>query len=269
MIKLARSFKSNRTAVGVALLATMAILAAGCSSSSSGSSATTTTSKPAASATTTTATSSSSTTTTTAAASTTTTTSAAALGSTLLAKFESGEHATFLATYKITSGATKELTSLTIGQQSPDQIFKGTTASGAFELLTLGTKGYLCSQSGGAGWTCFDETAANPDAELFALYEPAKYLPYFQAAASAAGAHTSYSSMSVGGFPLSCITVSGAPNENGSGTFCVTAQGVLGYVSWTGAAVSDSGSFEISSFSTSVPAGEFNLPATPTAIPTA
>jgi hypothetical protein len=47
----------------------------------------------------------------------------------------------------------------------------------------------------------------------------------------------------------------------------VTAQGVLGYVSWTGATAATSGSFEITSYSTSVPAGEFTLPATPTKLP--
>jgi hypothetical protein len=47
----------------------------------------------------------------------------------------------------------------------------------------------------------------------------------------------------------------------------VTDQGVLGYVAWTGATASDNGSFEITSYSTSVPANEFTLPATPTTIP--
>jgi hypothetical protein len=102
---------------------------------------------------------------------------------------------------------------------------------------------------------------------LFALYEPNKYLPYFQAAANAQGAHTSYSSMTLNGYSLSCLSVTGAPNETGTGKFCVTAQGVLGYVQWTGAKASQGGSFEITNYSTSVPANEFTLPATPTTVP--
>jgi hypothetical protein len=104
-------------------------------------------------------------------------------------------------------------------------------------------------------------------ADLFALYQPNYYLPYFQAAAKAAGGQVSYSSKSVNGLSLSCVSVTGATNEKGTGTFCVTSQGVLGYVSWTGTTAADAGSFEITSFSTTVPAGEFTLPATPTTIP--
>jgi len=184
-----------------------------------------------------------------------------------LSKFQSGEHATFIASYKITSSASKELTTLTIAQQSSDQVFKGTTSSGSFEFLTLGAKSYLCSQSGSGAATCFSSGATNPESELFSIYEPSRYLPYFEAAASAAGGTATYSTKSVNGYPLSCITASGVKGENGSGTFCVTAQGVLGYVAWTGTSASESGSFEITSYSTTIPANEFTLPATPTTIP--
>ena len=271
MTKLAGSFKSKRTVVG-AFLVLIAVVAAGCSSSSTGSNSTTTTSGAASSTTTattaaTTTTAASSSTTTTIAASSTTTTLSSSSFSGLLSKFQSGEHATFVATYKITSGASKELTSLTLAQQSPDQLFKGSTSTGTFEFLTLGTKSYLCSQSASAAATCFNSGASNPEAEMFSLYEPSKYLPYFEAAASAAGGHATASTKTVNGYPLSCVTVSGAANENGTGTFCVTGQGVLGYVAWTGTTAADSGSFEITSYSTTVPSGEFALPATPTSIP--
>jgi len=267
-IKLAVNFRFRRSIAGAALVA-VAGLAASCSSSSTGSGTTTTTSGPAASSTTatTTTTTPSSTTATTKAVSTTSTTSAGSSGSSLLSKFQSGEHATLLASYKISSSTSKDLTTLTVAQQSPDQVFKGTTSSGSFEFLRLGTKSYLCSQSGSGAAMCFSSGATNPEAELFSLYEPSRYLPYFQEAASAAGGTASYSTKSVNGYSLSCITVSGAKDENGSGTFCVTAQGVLGYVAWTGTSASESGSFEITSYSTTVPANEFALPAKPTTIP--
>ena len=270
MIKLARNSKPSRIAAGFALATVVAILAAGCSSSSTGSTTTTsasTTTTAAANSTTTTTSAANSTTTTVANSTTTTTTSSGSSGSSLLSKFQSGEHATFIATYKITSGSSKSLTSLTIAEQPPDSLFGGTTTTGTFKLITLGTKSYICSGAAGSGAACFSEAAAGSLAGLFALYQPNYYLPYFQAAAKANGAQVSYSSKSVNGFSLSCVTVAGATNEKGTGTFCVTDQGVLGYVSWTGATAASAGSFEITSYSTTVPSGEFTLPATPTTIP--
>ena len=82
-------------------------------------------------------------------------------GSSLLSKFQSGEHATFIATYKITSGSSKSLTSLTIAEQPPDSLFGGTTDSGTFKLITLGTKSYICTGgTGGTGATCFSAAAS-------------------------------------------------------------------------------------------------------------
>ncbi|GEM_PF-1035471 len=267
MIKLARNSKPSRIAAGFVLATVAAILAAGCSSSSTGS--TTTTSASSSTTTTSAATSSTVTTTTVAPSSSTTTTSAGASGSGLLSKFQSGQQATFIATYKVTSGASKSLTSLTIAQQPPDSLFGGSSSSGTFELITLGKKSYICSgqTSAGSGGMCISEGATSSEADLFKIYEPNFYLPYFQAAAKASGGQVSYSSKTVSGISLSCVSVSGEAGETGTGTFCVTDQGVLGYVAWTGATASQNGSFEITSYSTSVPANEFTLPATPTTIP--
>ena len=109
---------------------------------------------------------------------------------------------TFIATYKITSSsATDKLTSLTIAQQSPNQLFKAVTSTGTFEFLTIGTKSYLCSQTA-SKWICLNGGKSLPEADLFAVYEPGTYLPLVQAAAKD-GAHASYSSKTVNGFPLS------------------------------------------------------------------
>ena len=267
MIRLARNIKPSRVAAGLALVTVAAIVAAGCSSSST---PTTTTTASASSTTSTTSTATSSTTTTTtAAASSTTTTSAGASGSGLLSKFQAGQQATFIATYKVTSGTSTSLTSLTIAQQGSDSLFGGTSSSGKFELVNLGKKSYICSgqTSSGTGGMCLSEGAAASEADLFKMYEPGYYLPYFQAAAKASGGQVSYSSKSVNGISLSCVSVTDPTGKTGTGTFCVTDQGVLGYVAWTGATAADNGSFEITSYSTSVPASEFTLPATPTTIP--
>jgi hypothetical protein len=264
MTEAARHFTRNRRFAGIALLVVVAG-AAGCSSASTGSTTTTTTAAPRASSTTSTSTAPTTTSSTTSTSTSSTTTIAAsnAFASSLLNKFQSSERATFVATYKLTS-ATHSLSSLTIAQQSPNELFEGTSSTGTFQLFSLGTKSYICSKSA-ATTSCFSTAAETSEAELFAAYEPGTYLPYFEAAASAAGAHTSTSSRTVNGFALSCVTVSGLKGETGTGTFCVTSQGVLGYVSWTG--TSSSGSFEIESYSTSVPAGEFTLPAKPTTVP--
>ena len=136
------------------------------------------------------------------------------------------------------------------------------TSTGTFEFLTIGTKSYLCSQTAGK-WICLNGGKSLPEADLFAVYEPGTYLPLVQAAAKD-GAHASYSTKTVNGFPLQCVTVTGATGQQGTGTFCVTSQGVLGYVSYSGTA-SGSGSFSITNFSGSVPGSDFTLPAKPTA----
>ncbi|MFZ2058586.1 MAG: hypothetical protein WAV54_14360 [Acidimicrobiales bacterium] len=261
MIRLGTSFRPNRIAAGLALLTTVAVLAAGCSSSSTS----TTTTKPHSSSTTTTAAPSTSTTTTPSGSSSTTTTPSGPSGSALLGKFKSGENATFVATYKFTS-STQELTSLTMARQGSDSLFKGTTSSSNFELITTGGKSYLCMTPSSGSASCYKETgSASSLAGIFDAYSSSTYLPYFQEAASASGGHATYSSKTVNGIPLSCVSVSNAGGN--AGTFCVTAQGVLGYVSWSGTTTTDSGSFELESYSTSVPSDEFTLPATPTTIP--
>ena len=241
------------TVLGVLVVA--GALASACGSSSS--SGSTTTAPP------TTAGASS----TTSPSTTSTTTAASGLsGTAFLGRFQSGQHATFIATYKITSSATHKLTTLTIAQQSPDSVFSGVSGPDTFEFLTIGSKSYLCSHAVNK-WICLNGGKSNPEAALFDLYQPGKYLPYVQAAVNKVGAHATYSTKTVNGFPLSCVSVTGAPHENGTGTFCVTSQGVLGYVSYTGSTPSENGSFEITSYSTTVPAKEFVLPAKAISLP--
>ena len=246
---------TRRAVTGLGVLVLAGALASACGGSSS--SGTTTTSPPTTSAGS--STTSPSTTATTAAGS-------GLSGTAFLGRYQSGQHATFIATYKITSSATHKLTTLTIAQQSPNSVFSGVSGPDTFEFLTIGTKSYLCSHAVNK-WICLNGGKSNPEAALFDLYQPGKYLPYVQAAVNKAGAHATYSTKTVNGFQLSCVSVTGAPHENGTGTFCVTSQGVLGYVSYTGTSPSQNGSFEITSYSTTVPASEFVLPAKPIAIP--
>ena len=252
---------TRRAVTGLGALVAAGLLATACGSSAS--SGTSTTAAPG----TTAAGSTGTTPTTTGASGSTTTTSGSSLGASFLGKFQSGAHATFTATYKITSGSSaSKLSSLTIAQQSPNSLFKGVSGGSTFEFLSIGTKSYLCSQTAGK-WICLNGGKSNPEASLLTVYQPGAYLPYVQAAAKAHGATATYSTKSVNGFSLSCVSVTGAKGEQGTGTFCVTAQGVLGYVAWSGNTPANSGSFEITDYSTSVPGSDFTLPAKPTSIP--
>jgi len=242
---LVRGLNKSRTSM-LALMIGGALLAAGCSNS--GSSGTTTTQAP-------------TTTTTPSGSSSTTTTTQSNPAEGLLGKFQSGEHATFTASYKITS-ATSPGSTLTIAQQPPNSLFKITTSSSTTEFIQTSGKTYLCSEIV-SKWSCYSEGASSPEAALVKLYEPQTYLPYFQAAARAAGGHATYSQKTVNGLSLSCIAVTGVTGEEGTATVCVTAQGILGLVSSTAGKGS---SFEIQSYSGSVSGNAFVLPAKPTSL---
>lgn len=264
MILKTTSLGARRTVTGFAALLAAGVLAAACSSSASPSTTSTAAPNTTAGSTGTTATTSGSSTTTTTSSTTTTTSTNSSLLTTL-GKFKSGEHATFAATYKVTTtGSADKLTGLTIAQQSPDSLFKVDSSTGTFELITIGAKTYLCALTAGK-WTCLNGGKSDPEAALFDFYEPGTYLPEVEAAVKAQGAQATYSTKTVNGFPLSCISVTGAKGEKGTGTFCVTAEGALGYVSY--ASASGSGSFEITSFATSVPSADFTLPAKVTSLP--
>lgn len=241
--------------IGVAAgLLALAALAAACGSSSS-------------STTTTTAASGGGTTTATtgAAGGSTTTTSAGGGGgaAAFVNKFKGGSNQTFTASYKVTD-STGKVTSFTIAQQPPNSSFSVTSTSGKVQFITTGGKSYYCLQHSGS-WTCLSAGAATASySELFKVVQPGTYLPYLQAAAAAEGGHVTTSSKTVNGIDMSCVTVSGAKGQTGSGTYCVTSDGVLGYVQSSSSA---GGTVELTSYSSSVPSGSFTLPATPTSMP--
>ena len=257
---------ARRAVTGCVALVAAGVLAAACSSSSSPSTSTTAAPGTTAAPTTTVAGSTGTPTTTAGGSSTTTTTSANSSLLSTLEKLKSGEHQTFAATYKVsTTGSSDKLTSLTIAQQSPNTLFEAVTSTSTVEILTIGAKSYLCSETGGK-WTCLNGGKSDPETAMFAFYEPGTYLPEVEAAVKAQGAQATYSAKTVNGFALSCISVTGAKGEKGTGTFCVTAQGVLGYVSYS-STTGGSGNFELTKYATSVPSSDFTLPATVTTLP--
>jgi hypothetical protein len=166
----------------------------------------------------------------------------------------------------------------------------GTGATGATGTGTTGTTGATGSTgtkatgaTGSSGtsapgqWNCVKFSAADGAsyADLFQAYTGAYVLDALQAysgVAALVGVTIKSSTMTVNGFALSCIVVSsssgstGSTGNNSGGTWCVTQQGLLGYVSDSG----DSSAFEIKSYSASPPASLFQAPAgaTITTVPT-
>lgn len=244
----------RQAAVVTAAMLAVGLLAAACSSSSSSSTTTTT--------------SGGGTTTTTSGGGKTTTTGAGggsgANGSAFLNRFKTGQHATFSASYKVTSSGKTGITSFSLVQQPPNSKFVVAVSSGTVEFITTGGKSYYCIQHGGA-WTCLNGGAtASMAAAAFSFAQPGTYLPAIEAAAAAKGGHASNSTKTVNGVAVQCVSVNGAAGQTGTATYCVTAQGVLGYVQVTGIRTT---TFEITNYSTSVGSGEFTLPAKPPSIP--
>lgn len=245
---------ARRVVASVAALAAVGLLAAACGSSSS---STTTTAAAASGATTTTAASGATTTT---AGGTSAMTKALAFAT----KFKSGEHATYTATYKVTSSTTSKVTTFSITQQGANSKFEVTSGTGVVSFITVGGKGYYCEQSSSTT-SCFDAGSTGASMEAaFSEFQSSDYLPEIEALATAHGAHLSYSTRTVNGIPAQCVTATGLTGETGSGTFCVTSSGVLALVQTTG---THAGSFELTSYSTSVPSDAFTLPAKPTSLP--
>ena len=139
-------------------------------------------------------------------------------------------------------------------------------ASPTVDIIVNSTGEYSCTPpdtSGTAGkgtWAC--QMLAPGDAEqqnaIFDLYTPAHWINFlkgFSLAAGFAGDKVTSSTMTVNGFPMSCVDFS-TPGEAGESTICTTAEGILGYVKVAG----DTTSFEIKSYTSSPPASLFELP---------
>jgi hypothetical protein len=179
-------------------------------------------------------------------------------------KLQSGAATTFEATYVTTGSAPA---TIVYAVQPPKGVAFTDTPSGGtgdttpVHLVVNASGEYACSQSGsGTQWSC--EKLGTADAatqnQLFDFYTPTHWIAFlrdFSLAAGIAGDKVSSSTMTVNGFPLSCVDFV-ASGVAGTSTVCSTAQGILGYVN----VASSSTSFEIKAFSASPPASLFELP---------
>jgi hypothetical protein len=164
-----------------------------------------------------------------------------------------GKSSTFEAVYTYTSSGKQQ--TITFAQQPPKSLFKvGTTGL----VLNDGTKTYVC----GSG-NCYasSSTSADPLASLTYLFDGQTFLDSVQAysataaALAAEGITLTFSTGTYAGQPSKCVTVTSSKAATKAFTWCVASNGIL--ASWT----SSSGSFTLTSYTTSPPASDFSLPA--------
>lgn len=154
--------------------------------------------------------------------------------------------ATFQVVYKTTYAGHSQ--SVTFAQEPPKLLIKTTSGS----LIETGTETLFCSPGSciGVGGT------SDPLAPLQNLFSPTTAVGFFhqaaaEAAAKLAGYSVKFSSTTFGGLASECasVAVSGVSEK-----YCVSRNGLLTY------AGSSAGSVELTSYSGSVPGGEFTPP---------
>ena len=190
-------------------------------------------------------------------------------------KIQSGEAKPFEATYVTTGDNPPTVVyavqppkglSFTNTPSSTSSAGTGGSSAPSLDIIVNSSGEYSCTPpdtSGSAGkgtWSCQMLSPGNADEQnaIFDFYTPAHWINFlkgFSLAAGFAGDKVTSSTMTVNGFPMSCVDFA-TPGEAGESTICTTAQGILGYVKVAG----DSTSFEIKSYTSSPPASLFELP---------
>ncbi|MGO9557531.1 MAG: hypothetical protein ACLPQS_14065 [Acidimicrobiales bacterium] len=203
---------------------------------------------------------------TSAGATSTTPTTTAASGSSALAalasKLSSGQSATFLAKYNLSGTESGHALNGTfeIAHSGTSSLFGFDETAGQFEEIASGGKSTICAYVGGK-WECFTGSEAAAFSGAVTSFENV-YSSKAELAglkAEETGAYdVSSSTQTVGGQSASCATFKTHTN-NGSYTFCITAQGEMAEVK----ASTSTGSvtLTLSSYSTSVPSSTFTPPA--------
>ncbi len=162
----------------------------------------------------------------------------------------SGKNATFKATYASNGGGSSQ--NITIEQQPPASAV--ITSTGSF--ISDGTKSYFCSTSSGATVCITAAAGTNPASAIVQAFSPDTVLGTIHGveamiAAKAAGVNVSFSTQTFAGQDADCMTVT----QNGqTAKYCVTHSGILAY------AGTDADNFQLTDFSSSVSASDFQPP---------
>lgn len=171
---------------------------------------------------------------------------------------------TFLAAYSFsdTVHADTPSGSYVVAQQGSDDLVAVHEPIGKIEQIGVGGKTYLCNESVGfLGWSCIYGPGvqhAQADLEFADIFT----LIGTKAALDALKAHqgaTTTSTGTVDGHSVACAE--STPGASNALTVCVLADGVLAEFESQSAA--GTRKVVLTSFSTSVPSGEFTLPAKP------
>jgi hypothetical protein len=173
-------------------------------------------------------------------------------------KINTSANSSYEATYVTTGSSPATVTFAT----SPPSDFLFDGSSTTSRLIQNSTGSYTCLKSTSGGSTCTKLSSSTFDtAKLaYALYSGkywVTFLKVYSTIGGLAGVTITASSMTVNGYPLSCVVVSGGKQNPGTSTWCETSTGILAYVQ----AASNGTAFELRSYSANPPASLFSLPA--------
>jgi hypothetical protein len=179
-------------------------------------------------------------------------------------KVQTGESATFEATYQTTGAAPA---TIVYAVDKPNLLFRDTpsgasNSSNTFDIVVNPNGEYACTppSSSSSVWSCekLQPGTASSENSILNFYTPSHWVTFlndFALAAGIAGDTVTSSDMTVNGFSMQCVDLQ-APGVPGTSQICTTAQGVLGYVK----VATDSTSFEMKTYSTSPSPSLFALP---------
>ncbi len=183
------------------------------------------------------------------------------------AKINSGQTATFAATYSLTatSEAGKTLT-ITLAHANSDSLFGVVTSSGQFKEFLVGTTSDVCVNSSGT-WMCYSGAGSAEFATVIKEFEDAygstALAQYLKDDANIAQG-TSTSTKTIAGQQVTCVSYH-LTTSAAHWTYCVTSQGVIAEAE--GSASAGTFAMTMTNYSTSVPSSEFTPPAKATSLP--
>jgi uncharacterized protein YceK len=188
-------------------------------------------------------------------------------------KVKTGDATTYEVTY-VTTGH-PQATIVYADAPPHDFAFDTTLADKGVRIIVSSRGQYACnrSQTGSSlgPWSCLKLKGSDVDTyrATYALYTGAYWIDFlkiYSTAAGLEGVSITSGSKTVNGFNLQCVDITSTKKNFTPSQWCVTSQGILGYVSMS----SSGAAFEIKAYSSSPPSSLFQLPggATITTIPT-
>jgi hypothetical protein len=192
----------------------------------------------------------------------------------LTKQLQQSENAKFDVTYETTGSPSSTVEYATDPPTDFAFISPAQNGNAASEVIQNSSGYYTCSQGSGSDskWTCDKVAVASDDdiGAVFQVYTGAYWFGILDVYASVASALTNVkvaqSTKSVNGFSLQCVNITAPPGSgttgsnsaDSTGTWCITQQGLLGYVAANG---DNQDVTEIKSYSGSPAASLFQPPA--------